>query len=225
MPKRKTFSLRKDYVAWSHKIYDQNRQDDPLIAEAESLLEEYSYLSQLFYTVCICTFCGAEYWCRDVGAICPNCGVNVSEADMLNWTIFSTHTDEEYTQHIWDEYERRGDLPLMPKGSPVELLQMQLRGFRKALYEHTAQDHKNFVHIQRASLHKIKWLRWKIRVLRWEGPELLNEKIYTCDKCGWQGYLGEAQQHITGVDARWFCPECQKTVLEDEDYGEELKDV
>jgi hypothetical protein len=213
----KVFDLRKEFIKVANEIYalEQKGEASDLLLKAYHLLHEYSYAIQSFHSVCACTFCGAEYWCRDVSEVCPNCGVNVSEADMLNWTIFSTDTDEEYTKHIWDEYKRRGDSPLMPKGSPVELLQMQLRGFREALYKHTAQDHQNYKHIQRAELKKIKWLKWKIRQLRGKTTKPFGEEVYSCNKCGWQGYLGEAQQHITGVDACWLCPKCQRTKLEE----------
>jgi hypothetical protein len=206
--------LRADYISVVNEIYDleQKGEASDLLIRAGRLLEEYAYTVQCWYSVCACTFCGAEYWCRDVGSVCPTCGADVSQADMLNWTIFSSDTDYEYTQHVWEEYRRRGDTPFLPKGSPVELLQMQLRAFRESLYKRTAQDHENFAGIHRASLVKIKWLRWKIRTLEGKTNKPFNGESYQCT-CGWRGPLGESTQHINGVSATWSCPDCQLVII------------
>lgn len=225
MSRRTAAQLRKAWIEWSNKAYPLI-DGDPLLNEAHWLLEEYSYMVQLFHSTCICTFCGEEYWCRDVGGICPACGANVSQADMLNWSIFSADSSDEYAEYIRESYRRRGDLPLMPKGTPTELARMELRSFRQAIYELTAQDHENYDHILRHSLVKIKWLRRKIRAL--EGNPMRErepEELYSCDKCNWEGPLGEAHQDICGVRALWMCPQCIRKVLKVIDYAIKEQDA
>jgi hypothetical protein len=213
MSRRTLAELQKDWVRWSYKIHDAGVDKDPLIDEAHGLLHEFSYMMQSFHTVCICTFCGAEYWCRDVGEVCPTCGANVSQADMLNWTISATDRNDDWTKHIWEEYRRRGDWPFQPKGSPEDLLKMEIRSFREELYCRIAQDHENYDHILRHSLVKIKWLKRKRRKLLGKSNKYLDEKVYECADCGWSGTLGEAYQNISGVNATWICPSCMKKML------------
>lgn len=224
MPRRNSEELHKAWIAWGNKVYDEGREEEPLLKEAYFLLEDYAYMIQLLYSVCVCSFCGEEYWCRDVGEICPNCGANVSQADMLNWSIFSANRSNEWAKAINKRYEERGDWPLKPKGSPEELLLKEIRSFRKSLYQRTTQDHENYDHILRYSLIKIKWLKNKLGMLRGKPDKLINEEVYEC-KCGWSGPLGEAYQNISGIDAMWMCPKCIKRVIAHKGYGDEVRTV
>jgi hypothetical protein len=162
------FDFRKEYIEITNEVFQREQAGeklDPVLLKADRLLEKYARFVQGVFSICICTLCGAEYWCKDVGNYCPTCGANVPEADQLNWTIDCADTRKEWAEHIWSEYKRRGDLPLMPKGTDMELLKMELKGYRDMLYKRVAQDHPRFEEIHREYLEKIKKIRWQIREL------------------------------------------------------------
>jgi len=127
----KAYGLRRKWLEWEKRTYGTINapNTDPILKEASELLYEFADLVDKFYYVCGCPKCGEEYWCRDVGEYCPNCGINIPETYQLNWNIWSADSIEGWVEHVYDAYERRGDHPLLPKGSLEERLRIERRGY------------------------------------------------------------------------------------------------
>jgi hypothetical protein len=163
---KNSYYLHKEYLKITNEVFrrtEAGEDVDPTLLAADSLIYEMMRFIDAIECICGCPNCGEEYWCRDVGDYCPNCGINVPETEQLNWNIWSPHLSDGWAKTVWEGYNRRGDLPLMPEGTPLELLQMELRGYRKYLYKRVAQDHPRFEEIHRDYLEKIKNVRKKIK--------------------------------------------------------------
>ena len=90
-------------------------EEDPLFKEAYFMLEDLDRYIQTLTLICGCPKCREQYWCKDVGEFCPNCGVEVLKYTNLNWDIWSPVAVEGWKDEVDKAYRRRGDLPLKPK--------------------------------------------------------------------------------------------------------------
>ena len=113
------YYFHKRCIKIMNKLYDRIGED-PIFEEAYYMLEETEERLSRFLHVCGCPKCGEEYWCRDVGEFCPNCGIEVLKYTDLNWNIWSAETAEGWYDKIEKDYERRGDFPLKPKIRHIE---------------------------------------------------------------------------------------------------------
>ena len=113
------YHLHKRCIKVINKLYDRIGED-PIFEEAHDMLEDMRLHWKKSLYICGCPKCGEQYWCKDVGEFCPNCGIEVLKYTNLNWDIWSAHTIEGWYDKIWEDYERRGDFPLKPKNGEIK---------------------------------------------------------------------------------------------------------